>query len=265
MTDSHTTHPLLPTMPIDPHRPVLFCLPHAGGGTSLFYRWRRYLPGWLQIAPLRLPAREDRLRDPHYASFELLVDDVAVAIESTNVQQFAMIGHSKGSYVAFEAARLLADNGGTLPNVLVVAGATAPQLVKRTTYLHELPDKEFVAEMRRRYDGLPSAVVADERLLNIVLPALRGDMRLVETYEFAHGPQLACDIMALGGLNDPGVNYDRLAAWQELTNATFTVQMFNGGHFFLHPDARPAVADLQPPPTVTAVLELLAERFGESA
>lgn len=166
-----------------------------------------------------------------------------------------------GSYVAYEVARRLTATA-TRPDVLFIAGASAPQLVKRTVLLHQLSDDEFVAEIRRRYDGLPAAIAADPRMLKLVLPMLRGDMRLVETYQYQPSEPVACDLFALGGLDDPGVSFERLSAWQELTAGDFTIRMFPGGHFFLHPAARPTATETGPPPTVVAIVDDLSERWG---
>ncbi len=216
----------------------------------------------MQIAPLRLPAREDRLHDPHYQHFSELVDDVVAAIGSSRASRFVLLGHSMGSYVAYEVARRLGMADMAQPDALIVAGASAPQLVNRKILLHELPDDEFVAEIRRRYDGLPDAIANDPNLLGLLVPMLRGDMRLVETYHYDRGDKLACDMYALGGYDDPGVSYERLSAWQELTTGDFTMRMFAGGHFFLHPPARPLTDKGEIPPTVAAVIDYLSERWG---
>jgi medium-chain acyl-[acyl-carrier-protein] hydrolase len=44
---------------------------------------------------------------------------------------------------------------------------------------------------------------------------------------------LDCPISVFGGLQDPGVAYDDLAAWKSHTSSTFTLRMLPGHHFFL--------------------------------
>jgi medium-chain acyl-[acyl-carrier-protein] hydrolase len=203
-----------------------------------------------------LPAREDRLKDEPYPSFAALADDVATAIFDSQIRDYALLGHSMGSYAAFEVARRIAASSAPQPAALVVTGSTAPQLVHRTLFLHELPDEQFLAELAQRYDGIPAAVAADDRLLKLVLPVLRADMRLVETYQYVAAPPLAINLLALGGLDDPGLIYQRLAAWGELTSGEFVMQLFAGGHFFLHP-SREATAHC--PPAIATIVDFLAK------
>ena len=72
----------------------------------------------------------------------------------------------------------------------------------------------------------------------MVLPALRADTALYRKYIYADEPPLDCPIMAFGGIDDPHVTRGHLAAWEEQTIGSFTLQMFPGGHFFLE-TARP--------------------------
>ncbi|MCA9540674.1 MAG: hypothetical protein KC620_17365, partial [Myxococcales bacterium] len=41
----------------------LICLPHAGGGSAAFARWRGALPADIELSALRLPGRETRLSE----------------------------------------------------------------------------------------------------------------------------------------------------------------------------------------------------------
>ena len=47
-----------------PGRLRLFCLPYAGGGSSLFGRWQAGLPADVEVAPVILPGRDRRMREP---------------------------------------------------------------------------------------------------------------------------------------------------------------------------------------------------------
>ena len=39
----------------------LFCFPYAGGGASVFRNWLPYAAGEVEICPVQLPGREERL------------------------------------------------------------------------------------------------------------------------------------------------------------------------------------------------------------
>ena len=204
----------------------------------MFYRWQRFLPSGLTLVPMRLPGREDRLSEPAYSHLAELADAAATAIRSLDDRPFSLIGHSLGAYVALEVARRLVAEGGRQPTKLIVAACGAPRPSKTAHPIGQLPDDEFLDQMTKRYDGIPEAVRNDADLLAMVLPALRADIQMIESYDYQPQPPLPVDVLALGGTDDPGVAMHRLAQWREQTTADFAMRIFPGGHFFLHPPAR---------------------------
>lgn len=213
---------------------------------------------------MRLPGREDRLADPPYASLSRLADDAATAISGLDAKPFALCGHSLGAYVALEVARRLISQGRSKPSHLIVAACGAPRPGPARQPIGHLPDEDFLKEVDRRYAGIPAAIRADEALLAMILPALRADMQMIESYEYDPQTPLPIDMLALGGADDPGVPVHRLSGWQQETSARFTMRLFPGGHFFLHPPPRRATASDRgavPPPLAT-ILETLSSKAG---
>jgi len=84
----------------------------------------------------------------------------------------------------------------------------------------------------RRLDGLPKEAVENEKLLPLILPALRADAALYRRYVYTESPPLACPIRAYGGDADPNVTVEHLEAWRSHTACSFAFQIFPGGHFF---------------------------------
>ena len=99
--------------------------------------------------------------------------------------------------------------------------------------MHPLPDDAFVAEVCRRYGGIPDPVLHDRDLLALLLPCLRADVTAVETYRYSAGERLACPISAFGGTDDSTVSLDELEAWREETTGPFKVELLPGDHFFI--------------------------------
>src|SRR5262249_19393623 len=140
--------------------------------------------------------------------------------------------HSLGALVAFELARRLRRDGGPQPARLFVSGCPAPQARTREKSVHTLPDAEFIEELRR-LKGTPAVVLADDELMELLLPTLRADFALCEPYAFAPGPPLTCPISALGGLADDTVSRHDLDPWREQTTGPFRLRLLPGDHFFL--------------------------------
>src|SRR5262249_24950819 len=99
--------------------------------------------------------------------------------------------------------------------------------------VHCLPEVEFLSELRR-LNGTPPEVLSQKGLMEILIPVLRADFAICETYSYSPEPPLNCPISAFGGWQDPDVKYDQLEAWRDHTRATFALRMFPGDHFFLH-------------------------------
>ena len=168
-----------------------------------------------------------------------------------------LLGHSMGAWLAFELARELRRRGERMPGLLIVAASPAPQRSRAIEPIHQLPDAEFVAEMSRRFDGIPPAVRANEELLQLLLPAMRADMRLLETYEYVEEPPLEVDIFALGGVEDHAVSATALADWRRHTTGRFSSRLLPGGHFFLFPAGDQRTHE---PPAAVRVIAVLLER-----
>jgi medium-chain acyl-[acyl-carrier-protein] hydrolase len=116
---------------------------------------------------------------------------------------------------------------------LFVSGRRAPQLPDPDPPIHTLPEPEFLDQLRR-YNGTPEAVLENAELMQLLLPTLRADFAVLETYVYAPEPPLECPITTFGGLSDREASRDELEAWRDQTSAAFSVEMFPGDHFFVH-------------------------------
>lgn len=210
----------------------LFCLPHAGGSASAYHIWLSALPSFVELCPIQMPGRENRLRERPYTSFPALAHAVAQSLDTHLDKPFVFFGHSLGAKLAFELTRLLRRENGPEPLHLFVSGHGAPHRPHTATPIHALPDAEFIREVQR-YEGMPQEVLESEELMRYILPILRADFSVNESYVYTHEPPLRSSITAYGGLRDEGVPRDEIEAWREQTTATFELHMFPGGHFFL--------------------------------
>ncbi|HEX8161812.1 MAG TPA: alpha/beta fold hydrolase [Pyrinomonadaceae bacterium] len=225
--------------PASPCRLRLFCFPYAGGSHLIFRGWSEGLPPDVEVMAAALPGRAGRIREPSLKSIPALVENLAAAVKPYLDAPFALLGHSMGALIGFELARRLRRDEGVEPARLFVSGCRAPQIPATAEKTYDLPDPELV-ERLRDLKGTPLEVLEHPELMGLVLPLLRADFEAVETYNYSAGPPLACPISAYGGLRDAEVERERLEAWREQTTAYFTLQMFDGGHFFIN-EARPAL------------------------
>lgn len=221
----------IPRPAISP-RVRLLCFPHGGGNAHTFYPWSGILPKDVEVCAVQLPGRGLRLHEAPPTGIEQVIEPLWEALQPLRDTPIAFFGHSLGASVAFEFAHLLQSRNVPLVH-LFVSGASAPQLPSREAPICHLPDREFIAEVRQRYEGLPEKILRDDEMVAMFLPALRADFAMAETYRNDDGPLLKYPISALGGHQDGGVTVYELAAWRERTGGAFGLRMFPGGHFFV--------------------------------
>ncbi len=211
----------------------LLCFHYAGGGSSIFCRWSDYLPPTVEVRAVQLPGRENRINERPFMRLLPLVQACSQAILPYLDKPVALFGHSMGALVSFELSRELRKNFGLLPCELFVSGCLAPQTPARYPRIHNLPEHEFLGELRR-YHGTPARVLEHAELMQMFGPILRADFAVCETYVYRSEPPLQCPISAFGGLQDELANRSDLEGWLDQTSASFSLQMFPGDHFFLH-------------------------------
>lgn len=218
-------------MPAAAGRLRLFCFPHAGAGTSAYEGWAERLAPAVRVSAVRLPGRENRIREPRYRRVEPLLDALLPALESAVDGPFAFFGHSMGALIAFEAARQLHTGSAARPVHLFLSGLGAPQVPDRRVHIARLPEDDFVSAVQR-LNGFPATVAQDPELMRLFAPALRDDIGLCESYVHAPGPPLECPISVFGGTQDDVWQSD-LTQWRVQTSATFRMRMLPGDHLFV--------------------------------
>lgn len=211
----------------------LFCFPYAGGAAHIFRQWPQRLPGGVEVYAVQPPGRGSRLAQSPFISLTELVAAAAAALRPFMERPFALYGHSMGALIAYELARRLREEGQVEPLHLFVSGRGAPQVADARDPTYDLPDPQFIEELRR-LRGTPAEVLDNAELLRLMLPLLRADFAVAQTYRYEEGPPLACPLTAVGGLEDGEVTREHLARWRELTTGDFSLHMVPGDHFFLH-------------------------------
>jgi medium-chain acyl-[acyl-carrier-protein] hydrolase len=216
-----------------PDAPVrLFCLPYAGGGSSVYRQWPAALPD-VEVATVELPGRETRLDEPAIDAMGPLVTVLADAIVPHLDRPYAVFGHSMGARISFELVRELRRRGAPAPVVLFVSACKAPHIPRvPTPAMSSLPDKVFTG-MLRQFSGTPPEVFDDPELFTFLLPVLRADFTIIDTYEYADERALPCPIRAFGGISDPEVPEDALLGWQSHTSSSFRMRRIPGDHFII--------------------------------
>lgn len=236
----------------------LFCFPHAGGGAAAFRLWPQGLPRDVEVCAVQLPGRASRFRELALGDMHAIADAFLPELMTKLDLPFAFFGHSMGSMLAHAATLALARRDAPLPVHFFASSRRPPRMASPETPLHVLSDADFVAEVMRRYGGIPAEVLAEPELLALLLPALRADMLALETYRPHSSDPLPCPVSAFGGAEDPLAPRAHLEAWRDETRSDFRVRQFPGGHFYL--DARRAEVLADVAATLAPAFETRAPR-----
>lgn len=211
----------------------LFCFPYAGGSALIYRKWVDTLPSFVDVYPVQLPGRGNRLYEEPFNNLDALVETLAQAMGAYMDKPFALFGHSMGATISFELARLFRREGRSMPLQLFISGRRAPQVPDREPPIYNLPEAELFEELHR-LGGTPKEVLEHPELMQVMLPLLRADLTIAETYICTTEPPLDCPISVFGGLQDKDVTREDLEGWAEHTNGPFTLRMLAGDHFFLN-------------------------------
>ena len=216
----------------DATRVRLFCFSYAGSGASIFRGWGDALPAEVDVVAAQLPGRETRVAEEPVRRMPALLDALQDAIAEHLDVPFAFFGHSMGALVAFELTRRLRAAGGPLPEHLFLGAFRAPQLPNPNIRIYHLPDEVLKTVLLK--EGTPQQVLENEELMRALLPTLRADFELCDTYEYRAEPPLELPVTVLGGHQDVRVGRSDLEPWSAQAGGPFRIAMVPGSHFFLH-------------------------------
>ena len=210
----------------------IFCLPYAGGGASLFRDLIARAPEALEICPIQLPGRENRVSEAPFMHMAPLLETLKRVLQPYLDMPYAFFGHSMGALICFELARVYEQDRQTAPLHLFVSGHAAPHLPTSRPHIRHLPEVQFLEELRR-FKGTPEEVLQHKELVQMLVPLLRADFSLCETYNCQPAPPLVCPISAFSGLQDQEVPPEAITGWHTQTSGAFRARFWHGNHFFV--------------------------------
>lgn len=210
----------------------LFCFPHAGGSAHIYRSWQRFLPSEIEVCPVEIPGRGMLMHQDAYTKLPALVEHIASELHPHFSVPFAFFGHSMGSLISFELARYLRRHNAVAPVYLFVSGNTAPQLPRQKPPMYNLGHQEFLDALHS-LNGTPEEILENPELMQLMVPLLRADFEMVETYQYRPELPLDCPIAAFGGFEDQDAEQEELQSWELQTTEAFSLDMFSGDHFFL--------------------------------
>jgi len=210
----------------------LFCFPPAGAGAGIYRRWTTELSPEIDVFRILPPGRESRLRESRCTDIEAYLDGLVPELLPLLNKPFAFFGHSMGSLIAYSLAQRLNRAYSILPRHLFVSSFHPPHAIPNEN-IGDLPQEDFIRELRSRYDGIPDQLLEEPELLELLLLIIRADLAIVENYRYDPQHPISCPISAFGGYSDNWVSEPQLLEWRDHTSAEFDISMYPGNHYFL--------------------------------
>lgn len=231
------TNPWIEFRPERRHARVrVLCIPYAGGSTQVFHPLARTLPETIEVGAVQLPGRWNRRLEPLLTK----VSDAARTLASELIRlphmPYALFGYSVGGLIAFETARILSlDTKQPQPLALILAAIQAPMDRQKRPHLHNLSDNEFIKKHIERYPGgIPAAILNEPDFLKMMLPVLKADTKMFETYEYVPGQALRCPIYTIAGEQDLLCPPSSMDGWKNETTGSHHGETVAGNHFFIN-------------------------------
>lgn len=209
----------------------LFCFPYAGGSAATYLPWAKDLPAEVELVTIQPPGRSSRIFESPHKEMKDLVEEIMGELSLLLDKPYVLLGHSLGSRVAFEVAKKCQQSGLPLPVHFIASGSRSAHLPLRRKLFYDLPDKEFIEEIKL-LEGTPIEIIENEELMDLFLPVLRADFEIADTY-CTEKSVVNCPITVFGGEDDGTTTVQEMEAWQELFASFEHLHSFPGGHFFI--------------------------------
>ncbi|MBS9782304.1 MAG: SDR family NAD(P)-dependent oxidoreductase [Arcobacter sp.] len=209
----------------------LICIPHGGGGPHTYKEWAEKLPDFIEVYALCFPGRGSRRDEDAICNMFELSDEISNVIAQISDKPYAIFGHSVGALVAYEVAKEIEKQGIMPPLRLILSAHKTPEDSKEDEPMYMLSDEDLMNKILE-LGLLPNDVLENKELLDFILPPLRADFELSETYEYEKSKALNIPITATFGKSDPLLNGQDIQKWEKYTNSEYKIKEYDGDHFY---------------------------------
>ena len=196
----------------------LFCFPPAGVGASAFRRWPRHV-GRLEVCPVQLPGRENRIRERPYREFEEFAAGAASGLRPYFDRPFAFFGHCMGAILVHTLLARLHDQGDPVPFRLYVSSSLAPHLGFFGPFHPSMSDARLADGLRNNVRALGEEQPIPE-LIELSVRILRNDVEMFYRRRPPAPRRLPCPVSTIAWSDDPNVRPEQMAGWRECGEVT---------------------------------------------
>jgi len=213
----------------------VFCVPHAGCGTSVFDSWPEMRDG-VEFLQVELPGRLSRFTERPPPTMRELASAMVSGLDPYLDVPFAFFGHCWSAILTYEATHQL-QRAARTPHRLYVSAEVPPQAGPSGRML-DMNETELAAEVTASIRDVGKN--PHPELVAIYVRILRDDIELRREYTASAPLRLTCPITAFSWSEDSEYPPRRMLGWVECGDTTF--ELFQGHHDRFR-DAPPELID----------------------
>ncbi|WP_434047938.1 MULTISPECIES: alpha/beta fold hydrolase [Sorangium] len=254
----------------------LYCFPYGHLSAAMFRNWVKGTPEHIEVRPIELPGRGDRLKERPVERLSELVERLTQMMGDELRRPYALLGHSAGALLAYAWCLHLERLGLPMPEVLFAGAFTAPCLpanpvvveLKETYRSHgidHIPTLDEILDPRNHHfvervvdallDSMNRAGLfsLSREFVRAQLPAIVATFRTVDTFDSSQVSPVRVPIVAFHGKQDAQVSERDMRAWEQLTTKAFSLHEFSGNHSFINVEQNESEVIAQVVRTLSAI------------
>ncbi|PEE48966.1 hypothetical protein COM71_02745 [Priestia megaterium] len=228
----------------------LFCFPYgSGGGASLYRWWQAQLPDYIEVCPIQLPGKENRIKEKAFVDIDIATDVLKQVILPELDRPYAFYGHSIGAFFAYRLAYKLWKEIDNKPKHLFVGAYSSPTILPnplvsftrqkfREIGYEDIPGPEILSSIKsesldRILGVITSELDINKELVRLLLPTRLSELQIVKDYNSIDKSIFNVPITAIHGKMDDKVSEQDMSDWSKLTSSAFKLCTLPGDHLFL--------------------------------
>lgn len=222
----------------------IYCFPHAGGGSGFINGMIKYAPSHIEIIGVQLAGRENRFQEPLNNEMDNVIHEVTEGIIQDNKVDslpILLIGQCSGALLAYESALTLKNNKNL--KGLIICSRPSPNYVVDEVNI-EFSEDELLNHLKS-LGGIDNTILNDPLMLELFLPIIKSDFKMVNGYSRSPDTLLNIPIAAFNGDKDNTFDYNKLMDWKNYTSGRMYSKTIDGGHFLFESSPQDLLIEIQ--------------------
>lgn len=212
----------------------LICFPYAGGNANFYLQFKHFIPDNIEIVTVEYPGHGKRMDESLSSSKEELLKDVINQIYPIiKNSEFAILGYSIGSIIAYEVIKILKSKFNISPIHSFFFAILPPHINAMWSMKNILTDMNYFYNSILSLGGIPKDIQKNTELMNLFIPIIYNDIKIFsEEFYFVPKAKYKFDISIFYSEDD---DYDMLMnQWSLYTSENCFFYKYKGNHFFIN-------------------------------